>query len=43
MMTEIPFFIKLAFKTERKNPCKCAEEREHLKAELLGWVNDVWK
>ena len=43
MMTEIPFFIKLAFKTERKNPGKCAEEREHLKAELLGWVNDVWK
>ncbi len=26
MMTEIPFFIKLAFKTEQQNPCKCAEE-----------------
>ena len=42
-MTEIPFFIKLAFKKEQKNSGKCEEKRERLKTELLAWLNDEWK
>lgn len=43
LLTELPFIYKLAFKTERKNPQKCSEERKQLKHELLSWVNNVWK
>lgn len=43
MLTEISFVYKLAFKTERCNKEKCAEERIQLKNELLNWVQNVWK
>lgn len=43
MLTEISFVYKLAFKTERYNKEKCAEERIQLKKELLNWVQNVWK
>lgn len=42
MLTEINFIYRLAFKTERQNKEKCAEERIRLKNELLNWVNNVW-
>ncbi|MBP5605644.1 MAG: hypothetical protein J6X60_08895 [Ruminiclostridium sp.] len=38
MLTEMPLIYKFAFKTERQNPGKCAEEREMLKTELIDWV-----
>lgn len=43
MLTEIDFVYRLAFKTERYNKEKCAEERIQLKKELLNWVQNVWK
>lgn len=43
MVTEINLIYRLAFKTERRNKEKCAEEREHLKRELLDWVERTWK
>lgn len=42
MLTEIRFIYRLAFKTERRNKEKCAEERTRLKNELLNWVENVW-
>ena len=41
MLTELPLIYKLAFKTERQNPGKCAEERERLKKELIAWVKET--
>ncbi|MGN0667558.1 MAG: acyl-CoA thioester hydrolase/BAAT C-terminal domain-containing protein [Huintestinicola sp.] len=43
MLTEISFIYRLAFKTERQNKEKCAEERIQLKNELLDWVNNIWQ
>ena len=43
MLTTIPAIYKLAFRTERQNPGKCAKEREMLRTELIKWVNDVWE
>lgn len=43
MFTEISPIYKLAFKTERQNKAKCAEERMQLKKELLDWAEKVWK
>ena len=42
MLTELPWFYKLAFKSERQHPKKCAEDRETLKKELLDWVEKAW-
>lgn len=42
MLTEINWVYRLAFKTERRNKDKCAEERVRLKSELLNWVENVW-
>lgn len=43
MVSEINLIYRLAFKTERRNKEKCAEERERLKRELLDWVERTWK
>lgn len=43
MLTEISPIYKLAFKTERQNEAKCSEERKQLSAELLNWIENVWK
>ena len=43
MLAEISFVYRLAFKTERHNKEKCAEERIRLKKELLNWVQNIWK
>ena len=43
MVTEINLIYRLAFKTERRNKKKCAEERGRLKRELLDWVERTWK
>lgn len=42
MLTEISPIYKLAFKTERQNQQKCAEERIQLADELLNWVENIW-
>ena len=43
MLTELPVVYKLAFKSERRHPGKCARDRVRLKRCLLKWVNKVWK
>lgn len=43
MLTKISPIYKLAFKTERRNKEKCAEERLQLEKELLNWVENIWK
>lgn len=43
MLTEISPIYRLAFKTERENKEKCAEERIQLKKEILNWVQNIWK
>ncbi|MCR4673683.1 MAG: hypothetical protein K5675_01635 [Lachnospiraceae bacterium] len=43
MATEIPWFYKLAFKTERQRPKECLSDRKALKRELLDWVENVWE
>lgn len=43
VLTKLPLIYRLAFKSERRHPKACAEEREALKKELPDWVNTVWK
>ncbi|MBR4782010.1 MAG: hypothetical protein IK014_11755 [Lachnospiraceae bacterium] len=38
MMTRIPWWIKLVFKTERQYPKKCKIERSNMAEELIGWA-----
>ena len=38
MMTRIPWWIKLAFKTERQYPKECKIERSNMAEELIGWA-----
>lgn len=42
MLTTLPWIYKMAFKSERRNPKGCAEDRKALRKELLEWVNLVW-
>ncbi len=42
MFAEIGIICRLAFKTERHNKIKCAEERRQLQNELVNWVEKVW-
>ncbi len=42
MVTSLPWIYKMAFKSERRHPKECAEDREVLKKELLYWVNNIW-
>jgi hypothetical protein len=43
MVTSLPWIYKMAFKSERRHPKECAEDREVLKKELLDWVNNIWE
>ncbi len=43
VLTALPWIYKLAFKSERRHPKECAEDRKALRQELLDWVNNVWK
>ena len=38
MMTRIPWWIKLVFKTERQYPKECKIERSNMAEELIGWA-----
>ena len=38
MMTRIPWWIKIVFKTERQYPKECKIERSNMAEELIGWA-----
>lgn len=42
MVTDGSIIYRAAFKTERQNKRKCAEERMQLQNELLHWVEEIW-
>lgn len=42
MLTTLPWIYKMAFKSERRNPKGCSEDRKALRKELLIWVNSIW-
>ena len=43
VLTKLPWIYKMAFKSERRHPEKCARDRKALKKELLDWVNSSWR
>ncbi len=42
-VTKLPWIYRMAFKSERRNPKECAEDREAMKKELLDWINNTWQ
>ena len=43
VLTKLPWIYRMAFKSERRNPKECAEDREAMKKELLDWINNTWQ
>lgn len=42
-VTKLSWIYRMAFKSERRNPKECAEDREAMKKELLDWINNTWQ
>lgn len=42
MLTRLPRVYALAFRSERRDPKACEQDRQALRKELLYWVEQVW-